>query len=82
MACGVPVVATRSSGTTDIVRHRVDGLLVDQHEPAAFAAALEEVVGDEAMRRRLSEEARIGANRFALPAIASVYDGVLRGALA
>src|SRR5438552_18353157 len=54
MACGVPVVATRSSGTADIVRENVDGLLVDRHEPAAVAAALERVLGDERFRLRLA----------------------------
>ena len=81
MACGVPVVATRSSGTSDIVRDGVDGLLVDRHEPAAVAAALERVLGDEPFRRRLAGEARTGAERFALPVIAAIYDRVLQGAL-
>ena len=31
MACGVPVVATASPGTRDIVSHGVDGLLVEAH---------------------------------------------------
>ena len=63
MACGVPVVATRSSGTSDIVRDGVDGLLVDRHEPAAVAAALERVLADEPLqappgrRRRAIERA-------------------------
>jgi glycosyltransferase involved in cell wall biosynthesis len=82
MACGVPVVATRSSGTVDIVRDGVDGLLVDRHEPDAVAAALERVLGDDAARLRLSHEARAGAGRFALPVIAAAYDVVMRGALA
>jgi glycosyltransferase involved in cell wall biosynthesis len=77
MACGVPVVATRSSGTSEIVRDGVDGLLVDRHEPAAVAAALERVLGDEPFRRRLAAEARAGAERFALPAIAREYESVL-----
>ena len=34
MACGVPVVATSSPGTREIVADGLDGLLVDRHEPA------------------------------------------------
>ncbi len=78
MACGVPVVATRSPGTSDIVRDGVDGLLVDRHEPDAVAAALTRVLGDEAFRQRLAAAARIGAARFALPAIAREYETVFR----
>lgn len=74
MACGVPVVATQSSGTRDIVRDGVDGVLVGRHEPADLAAALERVLGDEPFRRRLTHETRLGAERFALPLVASTYD--------
>jgi len=35
MACGVPVVATSSPGTCEIVGDGIDGLLVEHHEPAA-----------------------------------------------
>jgi glycosyltransferase involved in cell wall biosynthesis len=77
MACGVPVVATRSSGTSDIVRDGVDGLLVDRHEPAAVAAALERLLGDEPFRRSLGDGARSGAGRFASAVIAREYETVL-----
>jgi glycosyltransferase involved in cell wall biosynthesis len=77
MACGVPVVATMSPGTRDIVTSGVDGMLVEQHDPASFAAALAEVLTDEPLRRRRSDAARINADRFAAPAIASAYDRVL-----
>lgn len=76
MACGVPVVATRSSGTADIVRDGVDGLLVDRHEPEAVAAALERVLGDAPFRSRLAAETRAGAARFALPVVAEEYGRV------
>ena len=76
MACGVPVVATQSSGTRDIVRDGVDGVLVGRHEPGELAAALERVLGDEPFRRRLTDETRLGAERFALPLVASTYDHV------
>jgi glycosyltransferase involved in cell wall biosynthesis len=78
MACGVPVVATRSAGTSDIVRDGVDGVLVDRHEPDAVAAALERILSDDRLRRRMGDEARIGAARFAAPVIASEYERVFR----
>ena len=81
MACGVPVVATRSSGTRDIVRDGIDGLLIERHEPAAVAAALERVLGDEPFRRRLAAEARSGAARFAPAAIVAVHARVFREVL-
>jgi glycosyltransferase involved in cell wall biosynthesis len=80
MACGVPVVATDSSGTRDIVRDGVDGLLVSDHGAAAVASALERVLADQALRRRLAAAAECGAERFGLPVIAAEYDRVLREA--
>src|SRR5205814_5116535 len=53
MACGVPVVATSSPGTREIVSVGDDGLLVERHEPAAVAAALERILEDAALRRRM-----------------------------
>ena len=82
MACGVPVVATASPGTRDIVEHGVDGLLVDAHEPTAVADALARIVGDAAVRARMSAAARMHAGRFALSRVAATYDTVLREVLA
>jgi glycosyltransferase involved in cell wall biosynthesis len=82
MACGVPVVATSSAGTRDIVHDGVDGLLVDRHEPAAVAAALERVLTDGTLRRRFAAGAVSTAQRFAVAAIAREYDQVLSEALA
>jgi len=82
MACGVPVVATSSPGTRDIVSDGDDGLIVDRHEPTAFAAALEEVLGDTARRQRMSEAARRHAERYRTETVAVAYDRVLTEALA
>lgn len=82
MANGVPVVATASAGTRDIVRHNVDGLLVETHGAAQFADALATVLENRATRQRMSEEAIKGSERFALPAVVRVYHDMLAGALA
>ena len=82
MACGVPVVATKSAGTTEIVRHGVDGLLVDTHDPASLCHALATLIADPKVLARMSAAAVQGAERFALPRIARLYDETLTGALA
>ena len=81
MACGVPVVATRSAGTEDIVRDGIDGLLT-RHTPDAVAASLTRVLLDGAERDRMAAAARLSANRFATPQIARSYDAVFVEALA
>ena len=72
----------RSPGTREIVTDGVDGLLVDRHEPAALADALERVLEESGLRARLAAEARRTATRFALPVVAAAYDGVFREVLA
>jgi glycosyltransferase involved in cell wall biosynthesis len=82
MACGVPVVATASPGTREIVNDGVDGLLVDAHEPAPLAAALQRILVDHALRQRMSQEALRSAQKFALPTIATAYGRVFSGVIA
>ena len=81
MASGVPVVATRSPGTEDIVRDGVDGLLT-RHTPDAVAASLTRLLSDAAERDRMAAAARVSARRFATPAVAQSYDAVFAEALA
>jgi glycosyltransferase involved in cell wall biosynthesis len=78
MACGTPVVATRSSGTAEIIEHERNGLLVDSHEPAAVAAAVTRLLNDAALRARLVATARERVVAYAVPSVAERYDKLFR----
>jgi glycosyltransferase involved in cell wall biosynthesis len=82
MACGVPVVATRSAGTLEVITSGADGLVVDQHEPVAFANALATVIEDGALRAQMAATARQHAERYRTDTIAGDYERVLTEALA
>ena len=82
MACGVPVVATASPGTRDIITSGVDGVLVDAHTPPAVADALIRVLSDAAYLDRLRSGAAMSAEKFGLPAAIARYDAVLREVVA
>lgn len=56
MAAGTPVVALSAMGTTDILAP-ARGSISPADEPAAFAAAMVQVLGDESLRQRLRAEA-------------------------
>ena len=62
MAYGRPVVATAVGGLVDAVEDGVTGLLVPPRDPAALRAALERLLADEGLRRRLGVAARIAAS--------------------
>ena len=81
MACGVPVVATRSAGTEDVVHDGVNGLLVP-HSAERVASALSRLLLDRGERDRMAAAARQSANRFARPVIARAYQAVFAEALA
>jgi glycosyltransferase involved in cell wall biosynthesis len=57
-ANGVPNLAYRAGGIADVVRHEHDGLLVRCGDVTALAAALERLLSDDSLRRRLGENGR------------------------
>lgn len=77
MALGVPVVATASAGTRDIVNAGVDGLLVEPHTPEAMASAIRRVLASRDAREAMAHAASRAAERFAAPAVIAQYDTVL-----
>lgn len=58
MAYGLPVVATGHSGIPEAISHGVEGLLVEQDDPAGLAQAISTVLKDETFYRRMSTAAR------------------------
>lgn len=63
MASARPVVATAAGGPLDLVEDGVHGLLVEQGDPAAAAAAIGRLAADGALRRRLGDAGRARALR-------------------
>ncbi len=52
MACGVPVIATRSGGPEEIVQHLDNGILVDARCPDRLAESFIALQEDESLRQR------------------------------
>jgi phosphatidylinositol alpha-1,6-mannosyltransferase len=57
-ASGIAVVGGRSGGVADAVRDGETGLLVDPEQPAAVAAAINRLLADETLRRRMGAAGR------------------------
>jgi glycosyltransferase involved in cell wall biosynthesis len=64
MAAGLPVVATRVGGVSEVIEDGVHGLLVPPRTPAALAAAIERVALDPTLRCRLGRAARERARDY------------------
>jgi glycosyltransferase involved in cell wall biosynthesis len=53
MANGLPVITTAVSGVTSLITHEHNGLLVDGDSAASIAAAIQRLIDDAPLRRRL-----------------------------
>lgn len=58
MSCGLASVATRVSGSEDIIQHEVNGLLVDVEDYEAMAQALLRLLKDPDLTRQFSKAGR------------------------
>jgi glycosyltransferase involved in cell wall biosynthesis len=59
MACGLPCVASRIDGATDVViEDGMNGRLIERDDEAGLAAALGDVLSNDARARALGEQAR------------------------
>ena len=81
LSAGKPVVASAIGGHLEIVRDGIDGFLVRPGDVDALAAALDRLLGDALLRRRLGEAAFRDRARFSAEhghqAVWRVYDEVL-----
>lgn len=69
MAAGLPCVGTRAPGIVDVLTDGVDGLLVESNEDD-FRAAVQRLLDDPALVRRLGKQARVTAQeRYDLSAL-------------
>ncbi|KIQ07784.1 D-inositol-3-phosphate glycosyltransferase [Rhodococcus sp. Leaf7] len=63
-ACGTPVVAADVGGLGVAVRSGVTGLLVQGHDPADWATAVQSLLGDDSLRALMASNASQHAENF------------------
>lgn len=78
MAAGLPVVASAVGGLPDIVTDGVEGRLIAPGDVTALVNALDDVLADEALRRRMGTAGRNKAEtvfsaRLVLPQVEELY---------
>lgn len=74
MACGLPVVSfDYKCGPKDIIRDGVNGVLVPNGDIQALADSMMEVMGDEAYRKMLSQNARKVVDTYSEQAVMSQW---------
>jgi len=83
MATGLPVVATRVGGNSELVDDGVSGFLVPSRSTGSLAAALQRYVDDPALIRRHGDGGRIRTlKQFSLSRMFAAYDALYSRVLA
>lgn len=81
LSAGVPVVASRVGALPELVRAGVDGLLVPPGDAEALRRAVDELLRDEPVRRRMAGAALTGSRRFAaaevVPKLEAAYESTI-----
>ncbi|MDK1017200.1 MAG: glycosyltransferase [Actinomycetota bacterium] len=79
-ACGTPVVASNIGGLPYVINASKSGLLVDHHDPRAFAAAMASILYHPTFAERLSDGAVAYSRKFSWDATATrlleLYEGI------
>lgn len=77
MACGIPVVASRIGGITDIIEHNKNGLLIAPKNIAQLASAIIQLLKEKGLGGRLTTNARAGIEQiFDWRVIARQFEGI------
>lgn len=81
MTHGLPVIGTRMGGIPDLVDDGTTGLLVPPNDPRALADALQRLLGDRELRRRLGAGSLARVGQFStdtvVPRIEDAYGSAL-----
>ncbi len=73
---GLPCVTTALPGVRSVVRDGETGILVKPKDPAALAVALNMLLNDDVLRKKMSENARAFALSRTWPEAGKKYEGI------
>lgn len=82
MACGLPIVATRTSGPEQLVRDGENGVLVPPGDESALAGALAALIEDDGLRARMGARSLERVGRYGWAEIAAAFADELERAAA
>ena len=82
LSLGTPVVSLDIiSGPSEIIQHRINGLLIAERSLPLFSEALQEICYDETLYQILKENARASVDKFSMQAISKKWNQTLQHAI-
>ena len=76
----VPVVATNVGGTSELIQHEYNGLLIPAGDQRALRAALQRLLEDAGLRARLAENGSKSLEKFSWPSLVEQTEAILAAA--
>jgi len=81
MEAGLPVITTSVGGIVDTVKNEVNGLLVEQKNPKAIANAIDKLVSDDDLKKKMIENSKETVKEFSPTVIAQSYFNIFQNLL-
>lgn len=82
MGWGLPIIATRVGGTSELIDHGSNGLLIRANDVDELTTAIRELAHDPARRERFTDTNRaLARDRFSWRSVAEAYQGIFRDAV-
>jgi len=78
MESGLPVIATSVGGITDIVKNEVNGILINQKNPHEIASAIDRIITDTELAKRLIHNSKQTITDFEPEKIADKYSSLFK----
>jgi L-malate glycosyltransferase len=78
LACGLPIIATKTGGTDEIVREGINGFVVKMNSAQDIADKLEILFKDYSLEKRMSQASRELALRMSWKNIAKEYSNLYK----
>lgn len=75
---GLPIVSTKVSGTEELVRHRINGFLVNLYDFNSMAKSLKILMGNSELRKQMEDTNRNMAPSFGINNIVDKWERVIK----
>ena len=81
MESGLPVIASSVGGIIDTIKNEVNGLLVEQKNPKAIANAIERIISDKELTKKIIENSKETVKEFSPKVIGKKYYEIYKNCL-
>ena len=81
MRSELPVIASSVGGIVDIIEDEVNGLLVQQKDPKSIANAIERIISDKSLEKKIIENSKETVKQFYPETIATQHSKIFKNLL-